>query len=36
MIIVLWAEDDADRQEFWYEYHWWLIYHNPHTLRQAG
>lgn len=36
MIIIVWAEDELDRQEFWYEYHWWTVHHNPHALRQAG
>ncbi len=33
---VVEAWGDEDRVEFWYEYHWWTIYHNPHALRQAG
>jgi len=30
------ALDDMDRQEFWYEYHWWTVKLNPDALRQAG
>lgn len=33
---VVEAIGEEDRQEFWYEYHWWLVHWNPHALRQAG
>jgi hypothetical protein len=33
---VVESVDERDRQEFWYEYHWWQVWWNPDFNRQAG